>query len=80
VQRIITARHSQILGFDAKPDWQGWDEMVALIPQAELGNLVVELRSQTLGTGSYVSTFDHLREMQGKDAERVVAARAEALK
>ena len=73
VQRIITTRRSQILGFDAKTGWQGWDEVVALMPQAELGNLVVELRSQSMGTGSYVSTFDHLREVQGKDAERVVA-------
>jgi elongation factor G len=73
MQRIITTRRSQILGFDAKPDWQGWDEVVALIPQAELGNLAVELRSQSIGTGSYVCTFDHLREMQAKDAERVVS-------
>ncbi|MGV8989271.1 MAG: elongation factor G [Cypionkella sp.] len=76
MQRIVTNRRSQILGFDAKPGWQGWDEVVALIPQAELGNLAVELRSQSMGTGSYVCTFDHLREMQAKDAERVVAEAA----
>ncbi|MEO8242012.1 MAG: elongation factor G [bacterium] len=76
MQRIITTRRSQILGFDTKPGWQGWDEVVALIPQAELGNLAVELRSQSLGTGSYVCSFDHLREMQARDAERVVAEAA----
>jgi elongation factor G len=80
VQRIVSSRRSQILGFDAKPGWQGWDEVVALMPQGELGNLVVELRSQSLGTGSYVCDFDHLREVKGKEADRVVTKRAEAAK
>jgi elongation factor G len=80
VQRIVSTRRSQILGFDAKPGWQGWDEVVALMPQGELGSLVVELRSQSIGTGSYVSDFDHLREVKGKEAERVVTKRAEAAK
>lgn len=80
VQRIITSRRSQILGFDAKPDWPGWDEVVALMPQAELDDLVVELRSQSMGTGSYVSTFDHLREMKGKEKDKIVTRRAEGAK
>lgn len=80
VQRIVTGRRGQLLGFDAKAGWPGWDEVNALIPQAETGDLIVELRSQSLGVGSYVSEFDHLQEISGKEAERAMATRKEALK
>jgi len=34
----------------------------ALMPAAELHDLIIELRSQTMGLGSYVHQFDHLAE------------------
>lgn len=75
-QRILSGRRGQLLGFDARAGWLGWDEVMALVPQAETQGLIGELRSQSLGLGSYTAEFDHLQEVQGRDAERVVQARA----
>ena len=61
-QRLLTGRRGQILGFSEKEDWPGWDEVVALVPEAELHDLIIELRSQTLGLGTYRRKFDHLAE------------------
>ncbi len=63
VQRIATGRRGQLLGFDAKPGWPGWDEVIALIPAAEMGDIVTELRSVSLGVGTLVSEFDHLQKL-----------------
>jgi len=72
VQRIISGRRGQILGFDAKEGWKAWDEVNAYIPEAELQDMILELRSQTLGIGSYIDQFDHLQELGGKQADQVV--------
>jgi elongation factor G len=61
-QRLLTGRRGQILGFAAKSGWEGWDEVQALVPAAELAEFIIELRSQTQGLGSYVHHFDHLAE------------------
>ena len=55
VQRLVSGRRGQILGYDAKPGWQGWDVVKAQLPQSELHDLIVELRSLTLGVGSFAS-------------------------
>ena len=71
----------QILGFQAKEGWEGWDEISAYMPQAELHDLIVELRSLTLGIGWYVWEYDHLSEITGRIAEQVLeqfAVEAEA--
>ncbi len=79
-QRVISGRRGQILGFDAKPGWKSWDEVSALMPRAEIHDLIIELRSLTFGAGSYTFEFDHMQELSGRDADQVVAARAEAKK
>jgi len=75
---VISTRRGRILGFDARPGWQGWDTVEAEIPQAELHDLIVELRSLTQGVGTFEMKFDHLAELSGKLAENVVAARKAA--
>ncbi|HXS40077.1 MAG TPA: elongation factor G [Stellaceae bacterium] len=75
VQRIVSGRRGQILGFDAKANWPGWDEVEANMPASELHDLIVELRSVTLGVGSYTTRFDHLQEITGKLAEKVLHGR-----
>ncbi|HUZ67502.1 MAG TPA: elongation factor G [Beijerinckiaceae bacterium] len=70
---LVSGRRGQILGYDARPGWEGWDVLRALIPEAEIGELIVELRSATAGVGSFVSRFDHLAELVGKSADSVVA-------
>jgi len=75
VQRIVSGRRGQILGYDAKPDWTGWDTVAADMPESEMHDLIVELRSATLGAGTYVHKFDRLQELTGKLAEKVLASR-----
>jgi elongation factor G len=77
VQRLISGRRGQILGYDAKAGWDGWDMVTANLPQSELHDLIVELRSVTLGVGTYTDRFDHLQELTGKLAERAMAGRGE---
>jgi elongation factor G len=70
---LVSARRGQILGYDARPGWEGWDVLKAQIPEAEIGGLIVELRSATAGVGSYASRFDHLAEVNGKPADAIIA-------
>src|SRR5580700_5295775 len=76
VQRLVSGRRGQILGFDGKEDWPNWDVVRAYLPQSELHDLIVELRSLTLGVGSFAHKFDHMQELTGKPAEKVIASRA----
>ena len=61
-QRLLTGRRGQILGFAERPGWSGWDDVEALVPEAELHDLIIELRSQTMGLGTFRKRFDHLAE------------------
>jgi elongation factor G len=72
-QRLLTGRRGQILGFAERENWPGWDDVVALVPEAELHGLIIELRSQTLGLGTYRRRFDHLAESRGGDVKRGAA-------
>lgn len=71
-QRIISGRRGQILGYEAKEGWKGWDSVSAYLPQAEMSDLIVELRSLTMGVGTFSWRFDHLQEMVGRGADKVV--------
>ena len=77
VQRLISGRRGQILGYDAKEDWPGWDVVRAHLPRSELHDLIVELRSLTLGVGSFARKFDHMAELTGRPAEKVLQSRAQ---
>jgi len=72
-------RAGQILGFDAKPDWPNWDVVDAYLPQSEMNDLIIEIRSQTMGVGFFTWEFDHLQELEGREAEKIVEARKKAL-
>ncbi len=54
------------------PIWHGWDNISAYLPQAEMQNFIVELRSLTLGVGSFHWEQDHLQEVPEKLAERIL--------
>jgi elongation factor G len=41
-----------------------------------LHDLIIELRSLTLGVGTFEMRFDHLQELTGRLAEKVVEHRA----
>jgi elongation factor G len=72
---LVTARRGQMLGIRPRSGWDGWDEIEALIPEAEIGDLIIELRSATSGAGSFEAAFDHLSEVVGRQAREVVSAR-----
>jgi elongation factor G len=44
----------------------------AMIPESEIGDLIVELRSATAGVGTFSTRFDHMAELTGRSAEQVV--------
>lgn len=71
--RLISTRRGQILGYEAKPNWRGWDEVSAYMPQAEVHDLIVELRSHTVGVGSFRWSYDHLQEVPDKLVDKVLA-------
>lgn len=73
VQRLITGRRGQVLGFSGKENWIGWDESICQMPQAEMHDLIIELRSLTLGIGSFEFEFDHLQELTGRLADDVLS-------
>jgi elongation factor G len=73
VLQLVTGRRGQILGYEGISNWHSWDSVVAYLPQAEMQNFIVELRSLTLGVGSFHWEFDHLQEVPDKLAERILA-------
>ncbi len=76
INAIISSRRGQILGFDARPGWTGWDVIDAQLPEAEIQDLIIELRSATAGSGSFEAKFDHFVELTGKPAEQITAGHA----
>ncbi|MGL4287222.1 MAG: elongation factor G [Phreatobacter sp.] len=78
INAIVSGRRGQILGFDSRDGWAGWDVVAALMPESEIGDLIVEIRSVTAGVGTFTSRFDHLAELTGREADKIVQARAAA--
>ena len=78
VNGMIPQRRGQILGFDARDGWPGWDLVRAQIPESEMQDLIVELRSATAGVGTYTAKFHHLAELTGRLADNVLNARKAA--
>jgi elongation factor G len=75
---ILSSRRGQILGFDAREGWPGWDVVRAQLPEAEIGDLIIEVRSATAGVGTFTFKFDHMAELIGRTADQIVAARRAA--
>jgi elongation factor G len=73
VNAMISQRRGQILGYDGREGWPGWDVVEAHIPQAEIEDLIIELRSATAGVGTFTAAFDHLSELSGRLADQVLA-------
>jgi elongation factor G len=74
INAILSGRRAQILGFDSREDWSGWDRVRAMMPEAEIGDLIVELRSATAGAGGFTRQFDRMAEVTGRAADQIVAA------
>jgi elongation factor G len=75
VTSAVAGRRGQMLGMGPRDGWTGWDRIDALIPEAELSGLEAELRSQSQGLATYESEFDHLAELNGPLADKVIQQR-----
>ena len=75
VNQIVTGHRGQLLGFDGRDGWPGWDTVKAHMPESEMASLIIELRSATAGVGTFTFALDHMAELTGRAAEQVVAER-----
>jgi elongation factor G len=73
VNAIVSGRRGQLMGYDARPGWHGWDVVEALIPEAEIADLIIELRSATAGVGTFTAAFDKMAEVTGRLADDILA-------
>jgi elongation factor G len=64
----------QILGYGPMTDRSGWDEVVANVPQGELWDYIIELRTLTQGLGYYVWKFSHLSQVPPTLSQELIAA------
>ena len=78
INALLSGRRGQILGFDTREGWEGWDTVRAMMPEAEIGDLIVEVRSATAGAGTFTFKFDHMAELTGRTADQIVASRRAA--
>jgi elongation factor G len=78
INALMSGRRGQILGFDTRAGWDGWDLVRAKMPEAEIGDLIVEIRSATAGSGTFTFKFDHMAELTGRTADQIIAARRAA--
>ena len=67
----MTQRRAQILGFDAREGWSGWEVIHVNMPASEMQDLILEVRSISQGVGTFTSAFSHYQELVGRDADRV---------
>ncbi|HKH27434.1 MAG TPA: elongation factor G, partial [Sphingomicrobium sp.] len=72
ITSAVAGRRGQMLGMAPRDGWTGWDRIEALIPEAELSGLEAELRSQSQGLATYEAQFDHLAELNGPLADKVI--------
>ena len=75
VNQIVTGHRGQLLGFDGREGWAGWDTVKAHLPESEIGSLIIELRSATSGVGTFTFGHDHMAELTGRSADQVIAGR-----
>ncbi|WP_246450640.1 hypothetical protein [Sphingomonas rhizophila] len=77
VSSALASRRGQMLGMAPRDGWTGWDRIEALLPESEIDGLEAELRSLSQGLATYEATFDHLAELNGVLADKVVQKQAE---
>ena len=73
VLQLISGKRGQIQGFEASEEWKGWDQITTYLPQAEMQDFIVELRSLTMGVGFFQWDEDHLQEVPDKLRDAVLA-------
>ena len=72
--QLISGKRGQILGYDRIADWNSWDTVTGYLPQAEMHDFIIELRSLTLGVGFFNWKEAHLQEVPAKLAQNILSA------
>ncbi|NVJ98313.1 MAG: elongation factor G [Alphaproteobacteria bacterium] len=78
INGMISSRRGQIMGFDSRQGWPGWDKIEAQMPASEMQDLIIELRSLTQGVGTFEHKFDHLAELAGRQRDQVLKGHTSA--
>ena len=71
INSAVSAHNGQILGFEPREGWPGWDRVDVYLPHSERQNFIIELRSLTQGLATFEAAFDHMVEVSGRRAEDV---------
>ena len=73
VLALISGRRGQVMGYEAKAGWPGWDDVSAQLPVAEMQTLILELRSLSMGVGFFSWHYDHLSAVPERLKQKIVA-------
>lgn len=71
INSAVSSHNGQILGFEAREGWPGWDRVDVYLPHAERQKFIIELRSITQGLATFEAAFDHMVEVTGRRADDV---------
>lgn len=69
INSAVSSRNGQILGFESREGWPGWDKVEVYLPHAERQAFIIDLRSVTQGLATFEAAFDHMVELTGRRAE-----------
>jgi len=75
VLQLVSGHRGQIMGYQSCTDWLSWDQVTAYLPQAQMQNFIIELRSLTLGVGFFDWQPHHFQEVPEKITQEVLASR-----
>ncbi|MGI0479160.1 elongation factor G [Geminocystis sp. CENA526] len=73
VLQLVSTHRGQILGYDAIEDWKNWDQVNAYLPQGEMQDFIIELRSLSLGVGFFNWQYDHLDQVPDKVTSKILS-------
>ncbi|MGE0740104.1 MAG: elongation factor G [Hyphomonadaceae bacterium] len=71
INSAVSSHNGQILGFEPREGWPGWDKVEAYLPHAERQSFIIELRSLTQGLATFEAEYDHMVEISGRRADDV---------
>ncbi len=69
INSAVSSRNGQILGFEPREGWPGWDRVDVYLPHSERQDFIIELRSVTQGLATFEAEFDHMVELSGRRAD-----------
>jgi elongation factor G len=69
INSAVSSHNGQILGFEGREGWPGWDKVEVYLPHSERQSFIIELRSLTQGLATFEAAFDHMVELSGRRAE-----------